>query len=253
MNSKKDRQNIFVFDNRNGMSEFMIKKWKEFSKEAMERRDVFVVALSGGKTPIDFYRGLAKTRETLPWYKTHVFLVDERFLSFHDADSNYRMLRETLLAQVPIPQGNIHPIPTDRSTPQISAEEYEEDLRRFFKLSAGQFPEFDLILLGIGEDGHTASLFPHSPVLKDQVRLARAVMLDEVRHHRVTLMLPVINHARNVVFFVSGKNKASVLARVLNQREGSLPASMVKPKGGNLMFLIDQEAGSQLGSEKEGD
>jgi len=252
MKSKKDRQSIFVFDNQDKMSEFMIKKWEEFSKETIERREVFVVALSGGRTPIDFYRGLAKKKEMLSWHKTHVFLVDERFLPFDNADSNYRMLRETLLNQVPIPQENIHPIPTDRPTPRISAEEYEEDLRTFFKLPTGQFPEFDLILLGIGEEGHTASLFPHSPVLKEKVRLAAAVMLDEARHHRVTLTLPVVNHARNVVFFVSGKNKASVLERILNQRNGSLPASMVKPKNGNLMFLIDREANSQLGSGKEG-
>jgi 6-phosphogluconolactonase len=253
MKSMNDGEKLFVFDKRDGMSEFMIKKWEEFSKEAIERREVFVVALSGGKTPIDFYRGLAKKKEILSWHKTHVFLVDERFLPFNEADSNYRMLRETLLSQVPIPQENMHPIPTDRPTPQISAEEYEEDLRRFFKLRTGQFPEFDLILLGIGEEGHTASLFPHSPVLKEQVRLAAAVMLDEARHHRVTLTLPVINHARNLVFFVSGKNKAAVLERILNQRNGSLPASMVKPKGGNLMFLIDREANSQLGSGKKGD
>ena len=251
MKSTNGRGKVFIFDNKDEMSEFMIRKWEELSKEAIERREVFVVALSGGRTPIDFYRGLAKKKGILSWHKTHVFLVDERFLPFNEADSNYRMLRETLLNQVPIPQENIHSIPTNRPTPQISAQEYEEDLRTFFKLPTGQFPEFDLILLGIGEEGHTASLFPHSPVLKEKARLAAAVMLDEARHRRVTVTLPVINHARNVVFFVSGKNKSPVLERILNQRNGSLPASMVKPQKGNLMFLIDREANSKPGSGKE--
>jgi len=229
----------------------MINKWEEISEEATERKGYFVAALSGGKTPIDFYRALADYKDRLPWNKTHTFLVDERFLSFDDEDNNYRMLRETLFDRIPIPQENIHPIPTGGSTPRTSAEVYEEDLRIFFKLSSGQLPEFDLILLGMGEDGHTASLFPGSPVLSERGRLAVAVMLDEIRHHRITLTLPVINHARHVVFLVSGKNKAPVLEKVANHKDPSLPASMVNPKKGKLLFLSDLEAGSQLPRERK--
>jgi 6-phosphogluconolactonase len=242
----KDRQNLLVFDNQDQMSRFMVGKWKEISEEAIERKGVFVVALSGGKTPVNFYQTLAENKGMLPWNKTHLFLADERFLPFEDKDSNCHLLRKTLLDKIEIPQENIHPIPTGRSTPKISARAYEEDLRIFFKLRSDQYPEFDLILLGIGKDGHTASLFPGSPVLKERDCLAAAVILDEIRHHRITITLPVINHARQVVFLVSGKSKASVLEKVVSQKDPSLPASMVRPDKGELLFLSDLEAASKL-------
>jgi 6-phosphogluconolactonase len=247
----KTVQNVLVFNSKIGMVDFMVKEWEEISKESTERKGYFVAALSGGKTPVNFYRTLADYKGTLSWNKIHIFLVDERFLSFDDKDSNYRMLRETLLDKIQIPQKNIHPIPTGRSTPQLSAEAYEEDLRIFFASPLGQFPEFDLILLGIGEDGHTASLFPGSPVLNERGRLAVAAMLDGIRHHRVTLTLPVINRAKQVVFLVSGKTKAAVLEKVVNKKDPSLPASMVNPGKGKLLFLSDLEAGSQLSEERK--
>jgi 6-phosphogluconolactonase len=172
--------------------------------------------------------------------------VDERFVSFDDKDSNYRMLKETLFEKIPIPQKNIHPIPTGKTSLETSASEYEEDLRRFFKVSKGQYPAFDLVLLGIGGDGHTASLFPGSEALSERRRLTAAVVLDEMRHHRITLTLPVINHAEHVIFFVRGENKAFVLKKIIGGDDPSLPASMVQPRSGNLLFVIDREASSQL-------
>ena len=242
----KDQQSLLIFDDKDQMSGFMVRKWEEISEEAIERKGVFAAALSGGKTPVNFYQTLAENKGMLSWNKTHLFLVDERFLSFEDKDSNYRLLRNTLLDKIEISQENIHPIPTGSSTPQISARVYEEDLRIFFKLRSEQYPEFDLILLGIGEDGHTASLFPGSPVLKERDSLAAAVILDEIKHHRITLTLPVINHARQVVFLVSGKGKASVLKKVVSQKDPSLPASMVNPDRGRLLFLSDSEAASMV-------
>jgi 6-phosphogluconolactonase len=239
-------QNLLIFDDQDQMSGFMVGKWKEISEEAIARRGVFVVALSGGKTPVNFYQTLAENKGVLPWHKTHLFLADERFVPFEDKDSNYRLLRKTLLDKIEIPQENIHPFPTGRSTPEVSARVYEEDLRIFFKLNPEKYPEFDLILLGIGEDGHTASLFPGSPVLKERDALTAAVILDEVKHHRITLTLPVINHARRVVFLVSGKSKASVLEKVVRQKDLSLPASMVNPDTGKLLFLSDSEAASMV-------
>jgi len=242
----KDQQNLLVFDDQHQMSGFMVRKWKQLSEEAIERKGVFVAALSGGKTPVNFYQTLAGKKGMLSWNKTHLFLADERFLPFEDKDSNYRLLRKTLLDKIEIPQENIHPIPTGRSTPQISARVYEEDLRIFFKLRSEQYPEFDLILLGIGEDGHTASLFPGSAVLKERDSLAAAVILDEIKYHRITLTLPVINHARQVVFLISGKSKASVLEKVVSQKDLSLPASMVNPDTGKPLFLSDLEAASKV-------
>jgi len=242
----KSWQNLLIFDNQDQMSGFMVRKWKEISEKAIERKGVFVAAVSGGKTPVNFYQTLAENKGMLSWDKTHLFLADERFLPFEDEDSNYRLLRKTLFDKIEIPEENIHPVPTGRSTPQISARAYEEDLRIFFKLGLNQYPEFDLILLGIGEDGHTASLFPGSAVLKERDAFAAAVILDETKHHRITLTLPVINHAGQVVFLVSGKRKASVLEKVVSQKDLSLPASMVNPDGGTLFFLSDSEAASMI-------
>jgi 6-phosphogluconolactonase len=240
------RPKVCVFDHQNEISDFVIRTWDKVSRRAIERKGAFIVGLSGGKTPGDLYHRLSNTKETLSWDKTHVFLVDERFVSFEHPDSNYRMLKETLLDHIPIPQDNIHPIPTERSTPEASATAYEEDLKKVFRLSKNRFPEFDLLILGIGEDGHTASLFPGSHVLNDRKSLAASVPLDETKHSRITLTLPVINHARHILFLVTGKNKAPVLRKILYEEDGSLPASMVHCKKGGLIFALDREASGQL-------
>jgi len=220
----------------------MVEQWEDISREGIDKRGCFTVGVSGGRTPIIFYQKLAEWDSKSSWAKTQVFLVDERFVSRDDKDSNYRMLKETLFGKIPIPQENIHPISTGKGSLDASAREYEKDLMRFFKVSKGQCPAFGLILLGIGEDGHTASLFPGSRALSERRHLTAAVVLDEVRHDRITLTLPVINHAEHVIFFVRGKNKAPVLKKILAGDGRSLPASMVQPRTGNLLFVIDQEA-----------
>jgi 6-phosphogluconolactonase len=246
ISSSKFGKNVLIFDHENQMVKFMIEKWEELSKEGIEKRGCFTAGLSGGRTPVVFYQKLAEWDGKPSWERTHIFLVDERFVSFDDQDSNYRMLKETLLRKIPIPPENIHPIPTGKGGLEVSAGAYEEDLRKFFKVSKGRYPAFDLILLGIGEEGHTASLFPGSDALSERRHLAAAVVLDETRHHRITLTLPVINHAEHVIFFVRGANKAPVLKKIITGDDPSLPASMVQPGSGNLLFVIDRQAGSQL-------
>jgi 6-phosphogluconolactonase len=245
-------QRIHIFKNKDEISVFLIDQWKETSGESIRRRGIFSVALSGGETPIPFYQRLAEEPETLPWERTHIFLADERFLPLDGPHSNYRMLRETLLNKIQIPRENVHPIPVETPNPQRSAEEYEGMLTRFFKLSPGQVPSFDLILLGIGKDGHTASLFPGSPVLDDNTHLVAPIMLDEIRHHRITLTLPVINHGETVIFLVTGETKAAVLRKIIDQHDASMPAAHVHPKSGNLLFLIDREASVKLDKERGG-
>jgi 6-phosphogluconolactonase len=229
------------------MADFIIAKWHEISSEAIRERGYFAVALSGGKTPVPLYRKLAKEQgEIMPWDKTHVFLVDERFVALTDSDSNYRMIRETLLDAVPIPSGNVHFVQTGLADPVEAAGRYGADLAGFFRLPKGIFPEFDLILLGLGEDGHTASLFPGSPTLNEKKRLVSAVILGGEMHNRITLTLPVLNNARNVFFCVTGKVKARVLRDVVEKRRASFPASLVSPERGRLLFLADAEAGGLL-------
>ncbi len=230
-----------AFEKTDDMWQFMAEEWREISSHAVKEKGFFAAALSGGETPQGFYSHLA-TLKGLPWDKTFLFLVDERFVPPESAESNCRMLRETLLSRVPIPPQNIHAVSMLESSPFISAEKYEEELRNFFKLPEGGIPEFDLILLGIGEDGHTASLFPGSRALTENRHLAVPVILNPSLHDRVTLTLPVINHAENVIFLVSGKRKAAVMKRLIEEKDRTLPASMVKLEKGKLLFVMDREA-----------
>lgn len=240
---------VLVFQKREKLYGFLIKKWKEISGKAIKEKGFFTVALSGGETPVEFYQRLADSKNFFSWDGTHFFLADERFVSFEHPDSNYGMIRKDLLARILLPPQNVHPIQIYQ-TPEISTEKYEEDLRMFFNLGKGEFPEFDLILLGIGAEGHTASLFPGDSALSETHRLTAAVHLNEERHDRVTLTLPVINRARQVIFLVSGEEKSEIMKEVLEKPESNLPASMVKPVKGKLFFLLDKEAGSLLLQDK---
>jgi 6-phosphogluconolactonase len=233
---------VCVFDRKEEIPDFVIRTWNRISQKAIGRKGLFFVGLSGGRTPVGLYHRLSDMKETLWWKKTHVFLVDERFVPFDHPDSNYRMLKETLFDHVPIPRENIHPIPTEGSTLEASAIAYEKDLKKSFGLSENGFPEFDLLILGIGGDGHTASLFPGSPALKGRMNLVAPVPLNEAKHSRITLTLPVINHARHILFLVTGRDKAPVLRKIIDGKDDSLPASMVHGKRGSLVFVLDREA-----------
>lgn len=237
---------VLVFSTVDEMADFMVGQWVELSWCAIQKRGYFAVALSGGETPAPFYRKLAETGQQLPWNRTHLFFADERFVPIDDADSNYHLLHETLLKKIPLPEGNFHAVATDGPDLLTSAGRYEEEIRRFFTPNSKGIPEFDLIVLGMGADGHTASLFPGKKGCMKTVHLACAVELDNDRHDRITLTLPVINSARMVVFLVSGKAKASVLRDVTEGGDRHLPASLVKPGEGRLLFLADTEAAQYL-------
>ncbi len=240
----EDRRKILVFDNAGEMTDFMAEQWTKLSMQAVREKGSFVVALSGGDTPRDFYRKLSGITEQSLWDRIHVFLADERFVPFADPDSNYGMLTGLLLDKVNMPLENRHPVPVDALSPDISANKYEKDMIMFFGLRNSLLPVFDLIVLGIGEDGHTASLFPGTDVLKERRHLACAVYMDSIQHNRITLTLPVINNAKNIIFLASGRKKADVIRKVLKEKLVSLPASMVMPVQGNVLFVLDNEAGS---------
>lgn len=240
-----NRPEVRTFGMEKEMADFLIRKWKEIAQISIKKKEYFAVAVSGGHTPIHLYRRMAARKEILPWDKTHIFMVDERFVPFCHADSNFQMVKITLLNPLEIPVQNLHPIRAEEATPQIAAEKYEEELRTFFQPAAGQFPEFDLILLGIGGDGHTASLFPGGLGF-DTPKFSVAVYLNQEKHNRITLTLPVINQAKHVIFYATGKNKAGIMKKVVEERDPSFPASRVAPQTGNLLFLLDLEASSQL-------
>jgi 6-phosphogluconolactonase len=206
----------------------------------------FRVALAGGSTPRAVYTRLgdgALSRE-VPWHCTEVFWGDERLVPPEDPASNYRMIRETLLSRVPIAPEHVHRFHTELTPPAAIARQYEDELRASFRLAPGAWPAFDLVLLGMGEDGHTASLFPGSPALHEQERLAVAVYAAHLHTYRVTLTLPVFNAARLVVFLVQGDSKAKTLRHVLGpQRQPEKwPAQAVQPYPGRLIWLVDAHA-----------
>ncbi len=232
---------MVVLEREEDLWTFLADYWVEVSQAAIGQKGFFVAALSGGNTPIPFYQKMAEPGEAIRWGETHVFLADERFVPYEHADSNFGMLSETLFNRVPLPSSQVHPIPIEEATPEKAAVRYEEEIRKFFELAPGEFPRFDLILLGIGKDGHTASLFPGTPVLGNRESLAATVRLDEKRHHRITLTLPVLNRSANVVFLARGKEKASIVERVL-KRDPVLPASRVRPVRGEVFFVLDAAA-----------
>lgn len=232
-----------VFDSGDKIERFLGERWRDISWAAVKERDRFSVALSGGKTPVGFYSHLASL-EGLPWDKTHIFFADERFVPPDDTDSNYKMILEVLLSKISIPPQNVHSISTVGLSPDISALRYEEDLRLFFGLTSEGIPELDLLLLGVGEDGHTASLFPGSDALKEKEHLVAQVTPAASPHDRITLTLPVLNNARNIFALATGGRKASVMKRLIGEKNQTLPISLVKPKG-SLIFLMDREASGE--------
>jgi len=221
----------------------------EVAKAAVKERGQFTVALSGGSTPKGLFHDLATTeRGALPWDKMFFFWGDERHVAPDHPESNYRMANEALLSKVPVPAANIFRIPAEDADASLAAASYESTLRGFFKVSPGQFPRFDLILLGMGPDGHTASLFPQTKALAETGHLVVANWVQKFQTDRITFTLPVLNAAREVNFLVAGHDKEEALHEVL---EGSAspqlyPSKLVKPTDGKLVWMIDQAAATGL-------
>lgn len=247
MTKHHENRKVIILENAEKVAEFTTVKLIEIAETTIAGTGRFTVALSGGKTPVTLFQKLAELQKPLSWDRTHIFIVDERFVPFDSEESNYGMIRRILLSRVKIPDENIHPIRTDTGSSQESAEKYEEELRSFFKTPLNEFPKMNLILLGMGEDGHTASLFPGTAALHETVHPAIAVSPPgKTEKQRISLTLPLINNAENIIFMVSGKQKAAVVRDVLEREIELLPASQVRPGKGNLFFFLDEGAGSFL-------
>ena len=219
------------------------------ANEAVATRGRFTIALSGGSTPKNLFNLLAtNARNVLPWDRMFFFFGDERHVLPTDPESNYRMADESLLSKVPVPPGNVFRIAAENPDAASAAEAYQKTLQKFFALQPGQFPVFDLILLGMGPDGHTASLFPNTAGLQEKSRLVIANWVEKFKTSRITLTLPVLNAARCVTFLVSGTDKAPALHAVLDSDAPGeqYPSKLVQPTDGKLIWLIDRAAASEL-------
>jgi 6-phosphogluconolactonase len=210
---------------------------------AIKERGICTIALSGGSTPKPLYEAIAT--QDLPWDKIHIFWGDERYVPPTHPDSNEGMARSAWLNKVPIPESNIHPMPTDEPEPAMAAQKHEIQLHEFFKTSSEAFPVLDIVLLGMGDDGHTASLFPHTSALKVGDRLI--AVGDKDGQPRLTFTVPLINHARCVFFIVAGASKQPALTQVFAEvgDDTSYPSRLIKPAG-ELYWLLDQAAGEIL-------
>jgi len=217
---------------------------------AVAARGWATLSLSGGSTPKALYELLAtpEWKGRIPWKSVQIFWGDERFVPPDDKESNYRMVKEALLSKVEIPAGNVHRVMTETGPPEQVAEAYERTIREVFRTPRGGVPVFDLVLLGLGENGHTASLFPHTALLHENQRLFAAEFIAEVNMYRLSMTVPLLNAGRSKVFLVAGEGKAAVVHDVVEgpYRPEELPSQLIKPEPGELLWLLDRAAASKL-------
>jgi len=208
---------------------------------------VFAVSLSGGSTPRPVYERLVgpQYRDAFPWSRTHWFWGDERFVAHDDARSNFRMVREALLSRVPIPSANVHAIPTAGVTPEAAAAAYERELKAFYGAEERDPARslFDVMLLGLGPEGHTASLFPGTPVLAERERWVAAV-IGVKPEARITLTYPTLESSRHTAFLIAGEEKRAIFSR-LRRGDPDLPAAHLRPRGDLTWFADSAAAGDE--------
>jgi len=223
----------------------------EMAGEAVEAQGRARIAISGGSTPKAAFQLLADPsqpwRARMPWENIELFWVDERTVAPDDAESNYRMTREALLDHVPLHPDQIHRMAGELE-PEVAAARYESELRNSFRLEGAESPRFDLVALGMGDDGHTASLFPKTAAIHEMSRLVTANHVPQKDTWRITLTWPVINHASSVFFLIAGADKAAVLKEVLTgpRDPERLPSQLIWPASGILTLILDKDAAALL-------
>lgn len=248
------RTQLHIVANAEELSRAAAEAIVRLAKGAVRARGSFAVALAGGSTPRSIYALLASEawHAQLPWEKMHFFWGDERHVPPNQADSNYRMVHEAMLAHVPVPVENVHRIKAEDPNASQAAEEYEQTLRDFFHLAAGRFPRFDLVLLGMGSDGHTASLFPGTDALRERERLVVANWFEKFNSYQITLTAPTLNNSACVIFLVSGEEKAETLQAVWqgSEQPERFPVQLIRPTDGRLLWIVDRAAVRHLSESK---
>lgn len=232
---------VRVFDTPHELSRGAADLFAHLARRAQEEHGMFRVALSGGSTPRALYERLAASPRSVDWERVQVFFSDERFVPPDSDQSNYHLAYSTLLSRVPIPERFIHRVATVDIPPEDAASLYAQGIRRVFEVPEDVLPRFDLVLLGLGPDGHTASLFPGTEALMVTDRLVAPNFVPQMDSWRITFTYPLINAARTVTFLVEGAGKAAILHRVL-EGDGALPAARVRPTEGALLWVADRAA-----------
>jgi 6-phosphogluconolactonase len=243
----EEAQGVRVFDDAEAVARAAAETFARLAREAVEERGAFSVALSGGTTPRRVYELLASDdyKERVSWSKVHVFFGDERAVPPDHSESNYRMASEALLSRVNIPPENVHRI-EGLGDAAANASDYESIMRGFF--GDAEWPRFDLVLLGMGDDGHTASLFPGTSALEESRAWVAPNWVEKLQAWRITLTAPAINAARHVIFLVTGTAKAERLHEVLNGTHdpSRLPSQNIAPRDGTLEWYVDRAAAAKL-------
>lgn len=243
---------VFVVDDADALAREAAEEFERRAAAAVASRGRFTVALSGGSTPRRLYALLtdpsASFCKAIPWSRVHLFWSDERHVPPDDPQSNYRMARETLISRVPIPADNVHRIEAELPDAAEAAARYDDELARFFALSPGEFPRFDLMLLGIGPEGHTASLFPGTKALEIRDRRVVENWVPKVNAFRITMTVPVFTRAAAVQFLISGEDKAAIVRAIFDSEgpDDALPCQIIRPEAGDLIWLVDRAAASAL-------
>jgi len=242
-------ENAQVFNSIDSLLDALVYQWKKIAEQSIADHDAFYVALAGGGTPKDFYARLAQpdVKDTIPWEKVHVYFGDERYVPQNDADSNFRMANETLFSKVSIPATQVHAMVNPSLSPEENAARYASLVdQQLVKDEKGR-PVFDLILLGMGGDGHTASLFPNTEILNEDNKTVAAQFVDKLNVWRVSLTYPTLNSARHVAVLVVGGAKAEIVLELEQSSDGKMkyPIKGVHPQG-ELHWFFDQAATHQL-------
>lgn len=235
-----------IYANPEALVEVMAERVVALIHQTVEQHDRCLLALSGGQTPRRLYGLLATTyRAVISWRKVHLFWGDERYVSPEDPHSNFRMAKEALLDHIPIPHDHVHPMPTLLPEPEEAAKEYEQTIMAYF---ASRWPRFDLVLLGMGLDGHIASLFPRHPALEEEAKVVCAVRVEGTPPRRLTLSLPAINQAANIHFLVTGREKAPAVKLAFTPAAPlrTSPARGIHPLDGHLVWWLDNAAAALL-------
>jgi 6-phosphogluconolactonase len=250
MTAPHSEPDIVVCEDREALNREAASRFVDLAAQAIAERGRFTVALSGGSTPKALFELLAtdEWRSRVDWSRTHLFWGDERFVPKDHADSNYRMANEALVSKIEIPAENVHRVPTDSGTAEDAAAAYERTLREAFGSGEGETPRFDLVHLGLGDDGHTASMFPGTTAMHESDRLVVAVWVEKFQSNRVTMTPVVLNAAREVQFLVAGASKRDVVPEVIRgaYEPDRLPSQTVRPHDGVLRWLLDRDAAAGL-------